>query len=89
VRLTVRVQPRSSREGVELLPDGELRVRVTAAPVEGAANEAVITILARLLRLPRGALRLTGGATSRHKLIDVAGVSPRDVRQRLTREEKR
>ena len=71
-RLRVRVQPGAKRAGVALDPARGLTVRVAAAAVEGAANAAVIELLARaLLRLPRSALRLHSGARGRDKVIEV------------------
>jgi uncharacterized protein (TIGR00251 family) len=52
----------------------ELKVKITAPPVESAANEALVDFLATKLGCPRGALRLVRGQTSRHKVIEVRGV---------------
>jgi uncharacterized protein (TIGR00251 family) len=83
VTLRVRVQPRASRE--ELLGEraGALVVRLTAAPVDGEANAALVRFLARRLRLPPSALRLTRGAGSRDKLLRVNGVTAAAVRSSL------
>lgn len=78
----VRVVPRASRESVAL-EGGELRARLTAPPVEGAANEALLALLAARLRLPRRAVTLARGATSRHKLVAVEGLTPEAFWQRL------
>jgi uncharacterized protein len=59
--------------------DGALRVRVTAPPVEGAANHALINILARELAVPRTSIRLVAGATVPRKLIVVEGISQEAV----------
>ena len=67
-RFAVRVQPRSSRAGVDGEHDGALRVRVNAAPVDGAANAAVVEVLAKALGVPKRAVTIVGGATSRSKL---------------------
>ena len=53
--------------------DGVLRVRVAAPPVDGAANEALVRLLASELGVARGAVRLVSGATARTKVIEVAG----------------
>lgn len=77
MRLTVRVTPRGGRDGVEgWAADAAgrpvLRVRVSAAASEGAANAAVLALLARALRLPRSAVTLVRGETARVKQIEVA-----------------
>jgi uncharacterized protein YggU (UPF0235/DUF167 family) len=60
-----------------------LRVRVTAPPVDAAANEALLRLLAEVLGCARGAVTLVRGQTSRHKQVRVAGLSAGDVAQRL------
>jgi len=71
VRLRIHVQPRSSRAGVFGLHDGKLRVRVTAAPAGGAANRAVIDVLARWLGVPKRVLALVRGGGSKEKTVEV------------------
>lgn len=80
MRFSVRVQPRASRTGVDGLFGDALRVRVSAPPVDGAANEAVIRVLAEALHVPRVAVRIVAGASSRTKIVEVAGVSVEAVR---------
>jgi hypothetical protein len=81
-RLEIRVMPRAPRQKLDGIRDGRLIVRVTAAPVDDAANDAVITLLAKTLELPRSALRITAGQTRRNKTIEIG--APVDlVRQRL------
>ena len=74
VRFSVRVQPRSSRTGVEGVHGDALKVRVNAPPVDGAANEAVVEVLAEALGVPRRAVRIVAGDSSRTKVVEVAGV---------------
>jgi uncharacterized protein YggU (UPF0235/DUF167 family) len=76
--IRVRVTPRGGRdtlEGVETLADGRqvLRLRVRAAPEDGAANEAVRRLLAKALDRPASAVTLVAGAASRVKTVAVAG----------------
>jgi uncharacterized protein len=80
--LPVRVIPRASREAL-VWEDDALRVRLTAPPVEGAANEALIALLAERLGLPRHAITLARGAASRHKLVAVEGLDADELRRRL------
>jgi uncharacterized protein YggU (UPF0235/DUF167 family) len=83
--LTVTVVPRSRESGVDLLPDGSLRVRVTARPADGAANLAVLRVLADALELPRSALAIASGHRARRKRIAVSGIGPDDLATRLQR----
>lgn len=75
VRFSVRVQPRASRSGIDGLHGDALKLRVHAPPVDGAANEAVVDLLAAALRVPRGAVRVVAGAASRTKVVEVTGVT--------------
>ncbi|OGH68109.1 MAG: hypothetical protein A3C15_03065 [Candidatus Magasanikbacteria bacterium RIFCSPHIGHO2_02_FULL_50_9b] len=69
--MAVRVVVRAKQNSVELQPDGSLRVRVTAAPTDGKANDAVIKILAKYFGRPKTSVRLISGATTRTKIFDV------------------
>lgn len=83
VRFPVRVQPRSSRAGVDGVHGDALKVRVHAPPVEGAANAAVIEVIAAALGVARRAVRIVGGASSRSKTVEVDGLTAADVRRAL------
>lgn len=74
VRFTVRVQPRASRSEVVGAHGGALKVRLQAPPVDGAANEALVELLAESLGVPRRAVRIVAGESSRSKTVDVDGV---------------
>lgn len=78
VTITVRLTPKGGRDsidGVERLSDGNavLKARVRAAPHEGAANEALVALLATSLGVPPRSVEITGGATSRIKRVRVMG----------------
>ena len=78
LEIRIRVTPRGGRDaidGVETLSDGRpvLKVRVRAAPEDGAANEGVRRLLAKALRLPASAVSLESGATARLKTFSIAG----------------
>ena len=89
-RITVRVQPRaSSNEVVGYKADGALRVRVTAPPAEGAANEAVIRLLADALGVPKSAVTVVRGGTARLKLVEIAGVDEVGIRTRALQARRR
>lgn len=84
VTLRVRVQPRAAREAVVGERGGALLVRVTAAPVEGAANAALLRLLGRALRVPVSRLELVRGSSGRDKLLRVRGLTARDLRDRVS-----
>jgi uncharacterized protein len=79
VRFAVRLAPRSSSNRVDGVVDGALKVRVTAAAVEGAANAALVYILASELDVARRNVRIVAGATSRHKLVVIDDLDPETV----------
>jgi uncharacterized protein (TIGR00251 family) len=82
-RLHLRVQPRASRNEVVGLHGDAIRVRLTAPPVEGAANEALVRFLAGRLDVSRGALTLVAGQAGRSKIVEVAGLTPEEAARRL------
>ena len=75
IELDVLVQPRASREKIGPVHDGRLKLGVTAPPVDGEANAAVIELLAKTLGVARGAVEVIAGASSRRKTIKVRGVA--------------
>jgi hypothetical protein len=83
VLLAVKLQPRASRNEVGSAQANELKVRVTAPPVDAAANEALLRLLADTLDCPRGAVELVRGHTSRHKLVAIQGLTAEQVHARL------
>ena len=82
VRFTVRVIPRSSRNEVEGLHGEAVKVKLRAPPVDGAANEALIALLADVLGTAKRDVTIVAGHNSRTKTIHVAGLSA-DVVKRL------
>ena len=79
----MRIAPRASRDAIGAMLGGELIVRVTAPPVDGRANEAVTRLLAKRLRVARGAVTIVRGQRSRRKLIEVRGLNEDELRSRL------
>lgn len=69
ILLSIKVQPRASKNEIGEALGAELKVKVTAPPVDSAANEAVLRLLADVLDCPRGGVQLVRGNTSRHKQI--------------------
>ena len=80
VRVGVHVQPRASRSEVVGLHGTALKVRLQAPPVDGAANEALVTLLAERLGVARRAVRVVAGASSRAKTVEVEGTTEDAVR---------
>jgi hypothetical protein len=83
VRVDLRVTPRSSRSQVGVVREGRLTVRVTAPPVDHAANEAVVELLARVLGIPKRRISVVSGQTSRSKTVEIATISAPDVERAL------
>lgn len=79
VTLAVRVQPRAARNEAIALPDGSLKVRLTAPPVNGAANEALVRFLANALSVGRSQIEVLSGRTGRQKVLRITGISADDV----------
>jgi uncharacterized protein (TIGR00251 family) len=80
---SVRVTPRAAQDKIAGWEGDVLRVRVTAPPVEGRANDALLRLLARALDVPTSRLCLVRGHTQRNKVIAVEGLSEEEVRARL------
>ena len=83
ITLRVRVQPRASRDALSGEREGALVVRLTAPPVEGAANEALARLLGKTLGVAPSAVRVVSGAAGRNKLVSVAGLDAATARARL------
>jgi uncharacterized protein (TIGR00251 family) len=83
VRLRLRIQPRASREEVAGLAGDAIRIRLTAPPVDGTANDALVRFLAGRLKVSRSAVELESGRSGRTKLVAVTGVSAEEAAQRL------
>lgn len=72
--LEVRVIPRAGRSGIGGLRDGALLVRLAAAPVDGAANDELIALLAKALRIPKRDITIVSGERLRLKRVRIAGL---------------
>ncbi|MDC7694040.1 DUF167 domain-containing protein [Asticcacaulis sp. DXS10W] len=88
-RLVVRLTPKAAADRVDGWEADEqgrpyLKVRVTAPPIEGRANDALIAFLAKRLKLPKSRLSLLAGDTSRLKQIEVEGLDEAALREALT-----
>ena len=76
VRFAVHLQPRSSRNEIGGVQGSALRIRVTAPPVEGAANAALVELLSEALGVAKRSVTIARGVSSRTKIVEVAGVAP-------------
>ena len=84
VSFAVKVQPRARKNTITGAVGDALKLALTAPPVEGRANHAVIEFLAEVLEIPRSSVTIANGATGRTKVVRIRGVSRRVIEQRLT-----
>ncbi|QQS31976.1 MAG: YggU family protein [Acidobacteriota bacterium] len=75
VRINVRVVPRASRSEVVGMQDGVLRVRIAAPPVDGAANEELIRVLAKHFSTRKSSIEIVSGETSKNKIVRITGLA--------------
>jgi uncharacterized protein len=83
VTFAVRIHPRAKRDAVTGEHGDALKIALTAPPVEGRANEALIAFLSALLKVPRASVSIAAGQSSRNKVVRVAGISAAAARQIL------
>jgi len=83
VKLSIRVTPRAARDELCGWRDKQLAVKVTAPPVKGAANRAVIKLLAKALGLRAADINIISGQSSRDKMVAIEGHSRQELLQRL------
>jgi uncharacterized protein len=85
VELAVKLQPRASKNEIVGQMGHELKIKVTAPPVDAAANQAMVDLLAEKLDCSRGSVRIARGQTSRHKTVRITGLDAETIRRRLLR----
>jgi uncharacterized protein (TIGR00251 family) len=85
LRLAVQITPNAKKTEVIGVLDGALKLKLQAQPIEGKANEALIRYLADVLKLPRSAITITHGQTSKKKLLEIktASMTPADLEKLL------
>lgn len=83
ISFAVRVQPRARKNAVTGILGDSLKLALTAPPVEGKANHAVIDFFADLFEIPRSSVTIASGDTSRNKVIRIAGLALTAVQQKL------
>jgi len=82
--LAIRVTPRASRNEIgEILSDGTVRIRLTAPPVEGKANQALIDFLADILEVPVSQIDIVAGITGRDKLVSIVDMDAETVHHKI------
>ncbi|HEY58257.1 MAG TPA: DUF167 domain-containing protein [Anaerolineae bacterium] len=82
--LAIRVTPRARRNEVaEVLNDGTIRIRLTAPPVEGKANKALIQFLSKILDVPSSRISIVAGETGRDKLVSILDMEPEEAQRRI------
>ncbi len=87
--LAIRVTPRASHnEIVEVLSDGTVKIRLTAPPVEGKANTALVQFLADVLDVPAAHIEIVAGATGRDKLVSIQDLDTETVHNRILKNMK-
>ena len=79
----IHVNPHASRAGISGISEGILKLKVTAPPVEGAANEACIDLLAKTLKLRKSQMKISAGAKGRKKTILVSEISKTDLERKI------
>lgn len=71
MRIYIKVSPRSSRNEVVKISEGEYKVKLTAPPVDGAANDALIKLLSQYFKVSKSEIVIVGGKTAKIKMVDI------------------
>ncbi len=71
MRIYIKVSPRSSKNEVVKISEGEYKVKLTAPPVDGAANEALIKLLSQHFKVSKSSINIVGGKTAKIKMVDI------------------
>ena len=82
--LQIRVIPKAKRNSIEIGDDGLFKVRVTAVPSRGKANDAVIALLSKLIGVPKRDIKIVRGHSARNKLVRVEGATAKQVIEKLS-----
>ena len=83
LRIKVKLHPQSSRNSIDGIQDGRLKVSVTSPAEKGKANEALIRLLAKVLGIAKSNIEIAGGETSREKVLLIQGVDARQLNSML------
>ncbi len=86
--ISIRIQPRASKNEIIRMDGGKLKIRLTAPPVDGAANEALVKFLSGQLNVSRSQVEIVAGHTGREKIIKILGMSEETVQRLLYNHEE-
>ena len=84
ISFAVKVQPRARKNAITGVVGDALKLALTAPPVEGKANQAVIEFFADLFAIPRSSVTIASGETSRNKVVRISGLNRKTMEQRLS-----
>lgn len=79
IEIAIKVSPGASQNSIVGIVNGELKVRITARPIKGAANEALIAFLSKELKIPKSQIKIIKGETSSHKRIQLIDFDPKQL----------
>jgi uncharacterized protein (TIGR00251 family) len=85
---SIRIQPRASKNEIIVMEGGGFKIRLTAPPVDGAANEALIRFLADTFSVTRSQIEIVSGHTSKNKIVRIDGVGKEDTERVLKMQKK-
>jgi uncharacterized protein len=85
VSFAVKVHPRARKNAITGAVGDALKLALTAPPVDGKANQAVVEFFADFFQIPRSSVTITSGATSRLKTVNITGIAAEQLRQKLAR----
>ena len=88
VTLSMRVQPRASKNEIVPMTNGGIKIKLMAPPVDGAANEALITFLAAKLDVSKSQVEIVAGHMGREKIIRISGLNDSDAKRLLNISDK-
>ncbi|WP_456455789.1 DUF167 domain-containing protein [Thermovibrio sp.] len=83
MEIELKVQPKSSKNKIEKVEEGKLKVKVTVPPEGGKANKAVVELLAKTLKVPKSSISIVSGQSSRLKRLYIEGVDVATLQEKL------
>ena len=86
--LTIRIQPRAAKNEIIMTDNGGIKIRLTAPPVDGAANESLVKFLSDILSIAKSGVEIVSGHTSREKVVRINGMTEAEVRRLLNSKNK-
>lgn len=83
LQVRIRAVPRASKNEIQGMYDGALKIRLTTPPVDGKANQALIKFLSKALKISKAQIELAQGETSRHKMVKITGLSKEEIIRKI------